>query len=128
MARKTSAIPRRTASPARWPYVLLISRRRSRSAMISDTGRPNRAARVSSSFSASPKWRALKRPVFGSTRASASSFGTTSDRWMFEEVGAARCREHREREVGDVEYLDVPGGRVLEPVRGVFDRRDERDE
>ncbi len=50
--------------------------------MISDIGRSNRAARVSSSFSAWLKWRALKRPVFGSTRASASSFGTESERWI----------------------------------------------
>ena len=50
--------------------------------MISESGRSNRAARVSSSFSACPKCRALKRPVFGSTRASASSLGTASERWI----------------------------------------------
>ena len=58
--------PRRCPSarrrPARWPYVLLISRRRSRSAMTSASGRSNLAERASSSFSADAKWRALKRP------------------------------------------------------------------
>jgi hypothetical protein len=79
-ARNTSAIPRSTASPARWPYVLLTSRRRSRSTMISDSGRSNRLARVSSSPSAAAKWRALKRPVFGSTRASSWRSSTASER------------------------------------------------
>jgi hypothetical protein len=50
--------------------------------MISESGRSKRAARVSSSASAWPKCRALNRPVFGSTRASASSLGTDSERWM----------------------------------------------
>ena len=50
---------RRTASPARWPYVLLMSRSRSRSAMISDSGRSKRAARASSSWSDAAKWRTL---------------------------------------------------------------------
>ena len=50
--------------------------------MISASGRSNRCERMISSFSAAPKWRALNRPVFGSTRASASSCGTESDRWM----------------------------------------------
>ena len=50
--------------------------------MISASGRSNRCERTISSFSAAPKCRALNRPVFGSTRASASSCGTESDRWM----------------------------------------------
>ena len=48
--------------------------------MIRDIGRSNRCARPSSSVSAAEKWRALKRPVFGSTRASACSCGTESAR------------------------------------------------
>ena len=50
--------------------------------MISASGLSKRWARTISSFSASPKWRALKRPVLGSTRASASSCGTASERWI----------------------------------------------
>ena len=45
-------------------------------------GRSKRCERTISSLSAAPKWRALKSPVFGSTRASASSCGTESERWM----------------------------------------------
>ena len=48
--------------------------------MISDSGRSKRPARAISSDRALAKWRALKRPVFGSTRASASSCGTDSAR------------------------------------------------
>ena len=48
--------------------------------MISDSGRWKRSARPSSSWRASAKCRALKRPVFGSTRASACSAGTVSER------------------------------------------------
>ncbi len=48
--------------------------------MISDKGLSNRCARTISSFRASPKWRALKSPVFASTRASASSWGTERER------------------------------------------------
>ena len=50
--------------------------------MINDSGRLKRCARTISSLSASPKWRALNSPVFGSTRASAWSRGTESERWM----------------------------------------------
>jgi hypothetical protein len=50
--------------------------------MISESGRSKRVARPSSSLSADAKCRALKRPVFGSTRASSSSAGTASERWM----------------------------------------------
>ena len=50
--------------------------------MITDIGRPNRSARASSSRSSAAKCRALKSPVFESTRASSSSAGTFSDRWM----------------------------------------------
>ena len=50
--------------------------------MISDIGRSKRTARPSSSASAEAKWRALKSPVFGSTRASSSSAGTASERWI----------------------------------------------
>ena len=48
--------------------------------MISESGRSNRAERASSSSSCTAKWRALKRPVFGSTRASACRAGTLSER------------------------------------------------
>ena len=48
--------------------------------MISDIGRSKRSARPISSDSAAAKWRALKSPVFGSTRASACSCGTASER------------------------------------------------
>ena len=50
--------------------------------MISDSGRSKRPARPSSSPGPAAKWRALKRPVFGSTRASAWSCGTVSERWI----------------------------------------------
>ena len=50
--------------------------------MISDIGRWNRCERPSSSVSAAAKWRALKSPVFGSTRASAWSCGTDRARWI----------------------------------------------
>ena len=59
-----------------------MSRSRSRSAITSDSGRSKRSARSSSSFSASAKCLALKRPVFGSTRASSCSCGTLSERWI----------------------------------------------
>src|SRR6266536_754467 len=39
-------MPCSTASPARWPYVLLMSRRRSRSAITRDSGRSKRDARL----------------------------------------------------------------------------------
>ena len=58
-----------------------MSLRRSRSAMMRDIGRPKRSARAISSVSVAAKCRALKRPVFGSTRASACNCGTASDRW-----------------------------------------------
>ena len=77
---KTVAIPCRTASPARCPYALLMSRSRSRSAMISASGVSERRARSSSSLSALAKWRALKSPVFTSSRASCCSAGTLSER------------------------------------------------
>ena len=60
--------------------------------MISDSGRSKRSARTSSSVSAAAKWRALKRPVFGSTRASACSCGTESERWI-RSSGATRERD-----------------------------------
>ncbi len=50
--------------------------------MISDIGRSKRVARESSSASTVAKWRALKSPVFASTRASACSCGTASERWI----------------------------------------------
>ena len=50
--------------------------------MISDAGRSNRTARASSSVSTEPKWRELKRPVLGSTRACSCSRGTWSARWI----------------------------------------------
>ena len=50
--------------------------------MISDSGRSKRWARASSSASAAAKWRALKRPVLPSTRASICSAGTESERWI----------------------------------------------
>ncbi len=50
--------------------------------MITDRGVPERSARSSSSRRAPAKWRALKRPVLGSTRASSWSAGTLSERWI----------------------------------------------
>ena len=50
--------------------------------MISDIGRSKRRARPISSDSAAAKCRALKSPVFGSTRASACSAGTLRERWI----------------------------------------------
>ncbi len=49
--------------------------------MSTASGRAKRCARPNSPSSAVLKWRALKRPVFGSMRASSSSLGTASDRW-----------------------------------------------
>jgi hypothetical protein len=62
--------------------------------MISDRGRSNRSARRSSSFSAAAKWRALKRPVFGSTRASSCSCGTESERWISRSGATANGISH----------------------------------
>jgi hypothetical protein len=50
------------------------------------------------------------------------------DRQLADEVRPAARREDREREVGDVEDLDVPDRPVLQPVRHVLHRRDEHDE
>src|SRR5689334_21819530 len=71
-----------------------MSRRRSRSAITSDSGRSKRAVRVSSSSSALAKWRALKRPVFGSTRASSWSGGTESERWIRKSGATAKRISH----------------------------------
>src|SRR3954467_10906045 len=43
--RRTSPIPARTASPARWPYVLLTSRQKSRGGRRRDRGPPHGAPR-----------------------------------------------------------------------------------
>ena len=50
--------------------------------MITDMGRSKRSARTISSRRTTAKCRALKSPVFGSTRASSWRAGTLSERWI----------------------------------------------
>ena len=97
--------------------------------MISESGRSNRAARVSSSFSACPKCRALKRPVFGSTRASASSLGTASERWISTSGATANGTIHglesQKRRDADAERREHEVGRqALEAEQAGLARRD----
>ncbi len=62
--------------------------------MISDIGRWNRCARPSSSCMTTVKCLALKRPVFGSTRASAWSCGIARLRWMRRSGATAKGISH----------------------------------
>ena len=83
--------------------------------------RPVEAARraPSSSRSVAAKWRALKSPVFGSTRASAWSAGTASERWTRSSGASANGHQPRvvlpERRDADAERREHEVGReVLE--------------
>ena len=62
--------------------------------MSTASGRTKRCARPNSPSSAVLKWRALKRPVFGSTRASSSSFGTESERCTTRRGASANGTSH----------------------------------